>query len=103
MTFLRAASAGVLAGLIAVLAVGWVISLFVGGGSGSDAVDAAFYASVMTTASAVAFGVSRRSGAPPSMAWLASALAAGTMLALGVAFYIIYFEFLLGDDAFRRF
>jgi hypothetical protein len=98
--FVRATAAGVLAGLIAVLAVGWVLSLIVGGGSASDVVDGVYYVSVMATAGAVAFGVSRRTGVPVRMALMASALAAGMMLALGVSFYIVYFEFLLGDNAF---
>jgi hypothetical protein len=76
------------------------MSRFVGGGAASDAVEAAFYATVLVTAAMVAFVVSRRSGAPAGMAWVASSLAAGSMLALGVAFYIVYFEFLL-DQAFE--
>jgi hypothetical protein len=100
MVMTRATGWGVLAGLAAVFAVGWVISLFVGGGSASDAVEAAYFLSVMATAGAVAFGVSRRTGVPLRMAWFASALAVGMMLALGVAFYIVLFEFVLGGDAF---
>jgi hypothetical protein len=100
MVTFRATGLGVLAGLVAVFAAGWVMSLFLGGGAASDAVEAAYYATVLATAAVVAFAVSRRSGVPPGMAWLASALAAGVMLALGIAFYIVYFEFLL-DDAFE--
>jgi hypothetical protein len=91
----RTTAGGLLGGLTAAIAGLAALSVIVGGDDASDAVESAFYACVLATSGAVAFGLSRRGGATAGTAWMATALAIGTMVVVIAALYVSYFEFVL--------